>query len=788
MNIFVNFNVQALVHLLSAVDGAKILISREHEISEKMLLFKQCKNIAHITSYMGTKELESTFSISNNDKEIIKPRIEDDKKAEEDSQGTFAERPVITFDANLSHLQLTPQRDLQVSWTVEFWLKREDPTVSDSETDSESVLIPGAGPGSETGGGNHQTQSQSSSGSVARSLQQHDSTIRDYAAALSEGLGLGLGLGGTENFLPPIPHDDSRPLRSILGTRPVNSLSSGVRGISGKTQVSLSKLSRILGSDFGILGSSSSSNSGPSLWGWDQGKESLGVERNLNNEIERDENGKNKNDEVSDRVNGEGRNDDNYNDENDEYGRINDEEGEGEKQKTDSSWTLIPPAAAMDPLLSIALESDEIDNNDLQNIYDLRLSQIENQITSSQQYGPGYEEESMSNPEIRFEANRALLAILEKVTGFECFDQIIFPGSDEVEGRELGREFSEELGSIEGGDAIDQLINRQKNLFHGITPKLMDDTHAELEVQGPSHAELEVQGPSQELEVQGSSHAEQAVQGPSQSQSETRMEEPHQYVTAARTSTSTSTSDPINTNMRRRNSVSLSQSMTGNLTGKENERERDEMEKQGRYKKEVEVNVEGEKSDDKSNEKLKEIEKEKVKEIIIPPIYLLSSPSGHIKLQLGGRVYTDNEINDPLQSSNPIESQSYCISIGQRGATEKSFDYIVPKNKWVHLSITCCVGGNSASGSSSSSSSSVVSIYENGELKDFQTMRCYLPIGTFGIQKKNQTFQGHLSEMRVWNYARTALEIQRDLHTDVSGTYVCNFLCIFFFEIFCSSF
>ena len=769
MNIFINFNVQALVHLLSVVDGAKILISREREISEKMLLFKQSKNIAHIKCYTGTKELESAFSISNNDKEIIKPRIEDDIKAEEDSQGTFAERPVITFDANLSHLQLTPQRDLQVSWTVEFWLKREDPTVSDSETDSESVLIPGAGPGSETGGGNHQTQSQSSSGSVARSLQQHDSTIRDYAAALSEGL----GLGGTENFLPPIPHDDSRPLRSILGTRPVNSLSSGVRGISGKTQVSLSKLSRILGSDFGILGSSSSSNSGPSLWGWDQGKESLGVERNLNNEIERDENGKNKNDEVSDKVNGKGRND-----ENDEYGRINDEEGEGEKQKTDSSWTLIPPAAAMDPLLSIALESDEIDNNDLQNIYDLRLSQIENQITSSQQYGPGYEEESMSNPEIRFEANRALLAILEKVTGFECFDQIIFPGSDEVEGREVGKEFSEELGSIEGGDAIDQLINRQKNLFHGITPKLMDDIHAELEVQGPS----------QELEVQGSSHAELAVQGPSQSQSETRMEEPHQYVTAARTSTSTSTNDPINTNMRMRNSVSLSQSMTGNLTGKENERERDEMEKQGRYKKEVEVNVEGEKSDDKSNEKLKEIEKEKVKEIIIPPIYLLSSPSGHIKLQLGGRVYTDNEINDPLQSSNPIESQSYCISIGQRGATEKSFDYIVPKNKWVHLSITCCVGGNSASGSSSSSSSSVVSIYENGELKDFQTMRCYLPIGTFGIQKKNQTFQGHLSEMRVWNYARTALEIQRDLHTDVSGTYVCNFLCIFFFEIFCSSF
>ena len=740
--------IQALVHLLSATDEAKILISREKEILQKMSVFKQFHNVAmsqsDIEINMVMEKSDFVSNTSNNHVETVKSRIEDDVKAEEDSQGMFAERPVITFDANLSHLQLTPQRDVQVSWTVEFWLKREDPTVSDSETDSESVSIPGVDPGS----GNENHPIQSPSNSIGRSIQQHASTIRDYAAALSEGLGLGLGLRGIGNFLPPIPNNDSRPLRSLLGTRPVNSLSSSMRGSSSKTQASLSKLSRILGSDFGILGSSSDSNSGPSLWGWDQERESLGQEINLNDEIDRE--GNNRNEEETGRGGGEEAeaNDDNRHDEkdDDEYGRRKEEEEE--KQRGDASWTFIPPAAAMDPQLSLPFGADEFSSDDVQNINRLRLNQM---IASTQQYDPGYEEESMSNPDacteanrdVRAEANRALLAVLERVSGFEGFDRIVFPGSDEVEGRELGKEFSEELGRIEGGDAIDQLINRQNNLFHGMAPELMDDIHAELEVQGPS-----------------------------QSQSETSREIPRQSVAEARTSTSTSTGaiGPSNTNLRRRNSVSLSQSTIGNMSGKENERERDERKRQSRDKKEMEVNREGEEMNEKSNEKFKENEIEKEKEINISPIYLLSSPGGHIKLQLGGRIYKENDINDPQQKSNPIESQAYCISIGQRGATEKSFDYIVPKNKWVHLSITCCVGGNSVSGPSSSSSS-VVTIYENGELKDFQTMRCNLPIGTFGIQKKSHTFLGHLSEMRVWNYARTALEIQRDLYTDVSGMY-----------------
>ena len=123
-----------------------------------------------------------------------------------------------------------------------------------------------------------------------------------------------------------------------------------------------------------------------------------------------------------------------------------------------------------------------------------------------------------------------------------------------------------------------------------------------------------------------------------------------------------------------------------------------------------------------------------------------------------------------------------CMSIGQRGSAEKSFDYILPSNKWVHIAITCSLGGNgSGSGSGSgSTSASVVSLYADGEFKDSQNIRCNLPIGTFGINKKNQSFYGKLCEMRIWSCARTASEIKRDLYTDVSGTCVQ----IFFHEIF----
>lgn len=44
------------------------------------------------------------------------------------------ERPVIHFNTPNSHIQLSPLKDIQSSWTVEFWIKREVPTVSYTES------------------------------------------------------------------------------------------------------------------------------------------------------------------------------------------------------------------------------------------------------------------------------------------------------------------------------------------------------------------------------------------------------------------------------------------------------------------------------------------------------------------------------------------------------------------------------------------------------------------------------------------------------------------------------
>lgn len=151
------------------------------------------------------------------------------------------------------------------------------------------------------------------------------------------------------------------------------------------------------------------------------------------------------------------------------------------------------------------------------------------------------------------------------------------------------------------------------------------------------------------------------------------------------------------------------------------------------------------------------------KENIIPPIYLLSSSGGHIKMQMGGRVFSGDDFADPNQASNPVHNQAYCLSIGQRGANEKSFDYVVPTGSWVHIAISCSVGV------ASSGSGSVVSLYANGELKDSQNTRCNLPIGTIGCNKKGQSFAGQFCDMRIWSCARSAAEIKRDMHTDVSG-------------------
>ena len=181
-------------------------------------------------------------------------------------------------------------------------------------------------------------------------------------------------------------------------------------------------------------------------------------------------------------------------------------------------------------------------------------------------------------------------------------------------------------------------------------------------------------------------------------------------------------------------------------------------------------------AEDRTKKEFAEV-KAVTKESSLSPIYLMSSSGGHIKLQMGGRVFSADDFSDPSQLNQPVHNQALCLSIGQRGATEKSFDYVVPSGCWIHIAISCSVGV------SSSGTGSVVSLYANGELKDSQNMRCNLPVGTLGSSRKGQSFAGHMCDVRIWNCARSAAEIKRDLHTDVSGN-SCNHILSLFSIIF----
>jgi hypothetical protein len=190
------------------------------------------------------------------------------------------------------------------------------------------------------------------------------------------------------------------------------------------------------------------------------------------------------------------------------------------------------------------------------------------------------------------------------------------------------------------------------------------------------------------------------------------------------------------------------------------EREKEKEERKDEKKREKKEKEEREREEKKEENIPLDI---KEKEKVLQPIYLLSSSGGYVKLQMGGRVFSQDQLKDPLQESDPVTSQAYCISVGQRGATEKSFDFVVPAGVWIHLAISCSVGV------SSSGSSSVVSLYVNGKLKDSHNMRFNLPIATIGSNRRGQSYFGLLGEMRVWSTARSSVEIKRDLRTDVSG-------------------
>ena len=153
---------------------------------------------------------------------------------------------------------------------------------------------------------------------------------------------------------------------------------------------------------------------------------------------------------------------------------------------------------------------------------------------------------------------------------------------------------------------------------------------------------------------------------------------------------------------------------------------------------------------------------------LAPAIYLLSSRDWHIKLQAGGRVFGLNEDEDPLQHSDPVAEKAFCMSVGSRdprNPPERTFDYIVPTNRWVHLAIVCKSGGQG----SQSPSSATLALYADGVLQDSVSTKFSLPISMIGSNKKGQSFCGSMAEMRIWSCVRSACEIRRDMLTDISG-------------------
>lgn len=163
----------------------------------------------------------------------------------------------------------------------------------------------------------------------------------------------------------------------------------------------------------------------------------------------------------------------------------------------------------------------------------------------------------------------------------------------------------------------------------------------------------------------------------------------------------------------------------------------------------------------------------------IPTMTLLSSSKGSIKLQAGGRVFgrrnvppgspdkqggvtepgtSTVEIDDPLQESDPVLEEAYCLSFAPGGGTEKKCDIVIPTGQWLHLAIVC-----------QTSPLSLISVYVNGEVQDTLSTSMNLPLSVLGSVQPRTSFVGDVAEMRVWSLARTRLEILRDLDRDVSG-------------------
>lgn len=133
------------------------------------------------------------------------------------------------------------------------------------------------------------------------------------------------------------------------------------------------------------------------------------------------------------------------------------------------------------------------------------------------------------------------------------------------------------------------------------------------------------------------------------------------------------------------------------------------------------------------------------------PLVLISSNSGNIRLKMGGNILTTED--DPEQLNDYVSDSALCIGICQ-GSTERTLDYIVPFNEWVHLAF------------SYSTRTSMLSFYVDGVYKDAIAFnRLCLPLGALGAMQDThmKSFAGQVAMLRAWNYAKSEGEIERDM-------------------------
>lgn len=143
----------------------------------------------------------------------------------------------------------------------------------------------------------------------------------------------------------------------------------------------------------------------------------------------------------------------------------------------------------------------------------------------------------------------------------------------------------------------------------------------------------------------------------------------------------------------------------------------------------------------------------------VEPAFLMSSPSTYIKIQAGGVV--EDDVQDPSQTDEPVPERAFCLSIGQVGDVEKTFDYVVPTKKWVHIALA------------HDKNTQTVSLFADGEYRGVVNGRFVLPQSSIGGCNLGRSFCGQVAELRVWMSARTEEEVQRDMHANVS---VCRSL------------